>query len=148
MSIPRRVLFLCVHNSARSQLAEGLARARAPRDVIVWSAGTEPSGVNPWAVKVMEEMGVDIRNQTSKRLEDVPWREADTVVTLCAEGADACPTVPGNVRRLHWPLADPAAAAEPDRLQAFRETRDEIARRLEDLWPGSASITRAGHPGT
>jgi arsenate reductase len=137
-AFPRRILFLCVHNSARSQLAEGLARARAPHGVVVWSAGAEPTGVNPYALKVMDEIGIDIRSQTSKHLEDVPWREADTVITLCAEGADACPTVPTNVRRMHWPLRDPAAAAEPDRLPAFREARDEIARRIDALWPRGA----------
>ena len=133
---PRRVLFLCIHNSARSQLAEGLARVMAPEGVTVWSAGTEASRVNPTAIEVMDEIGIDIRGQTSKNLGDVPWREADTVVTLCAEGADACPTVPGDVRRLHWPLPDPSQAPEAERLSAFRETRDEIRRRLETLWPG------------
>ena len=82
---PQRVLFLCVHNSARSQMAEGLARARAPKGVEIWSAGTEPSGVHPLAVQVMDEIGIDIRAHASKGLEEVPWRQADTVVTLCGE---------------------------------------------------------------
>jgi arsenate reductase len=130
----RRVLFLCIHNSARSQIAEGLARARAPRGVEVWSAGTEPSRVHPWAVKVMEEIGIDIRSQTSKRLDQVPWRDADTVVTLCGEADEACPAVGGDVRRLHWPLPDPSAAREADQPRVFRQVRDEIDRRLEALW--------------
>lgn len=135
MTVPRRILFLCVHNAARSQLAEGLTRAFAPPGVTVWSAGTESGRVHPAAIQVMDEIGVDIRAQTSKALRDVPWREADTVVTLCAEGADVCPAVPGDVRRMHWPLPDPTAAPEPDRLRVFRETRDEILRRLKELWP-------------
>jgi len=132
---PRRILFLCVHNSSRSQIAEGLARAVAPVATEVWSAGTEPRGVNPYAPRVMEEVGIDIRAQTSKLLDQVPWREADTVVTLCAEGAEACPVVPGYVRRIHWPLSDPAAAPEAEKLAAFRAARDEIRARIAALWP-------------
>ena len=135
--LPRRILFLCVHNSSRSQIAEGLARALAPSGTEVWSAGTEPRGVNPFATRVMEEVGIDIGRQTSKRLDDVPWRNADTVVTLCAEGAESCPVVPGEVRRIHWPLPDPAAAPEAEKLAAFRAARDEIRWRVAALWPKS-----------
>jgi arsenate reductase len=133
---PRRVLFLCVHNSARSQIAEGLARAQAPDGVTVWSAGSDPRGVNPLAVQVMNEIGIDIRTQASKHVEEVPWRGADTVVTLCGEAEEECPTLAPDVRRVHWPLPDPAAAPEAQRLQAFRETRDEIRWRVASLWPG------------
>jgi len=132
---PRRVLFLCLHNSSRSQIAEGFARALAPAGVQIWSAGTEPRGVNPAAIQVMEETGVDIRAQSSKHLDDVPWREADTVVTLCGEAEAVCPVVAGEVRRVHWPLPDPAAVPEPERLKAFREARDEIRWRVASLWP-------------
>jgi arsenate reductase len=131
---PQRVLFLCVHNSARSQMAEGLARSLAPAGVKVWSAGSQPSGVNPYAVKALDEIGLDIRSQTSKHVDDVPWREADTVVTLCAE-EDACPVVAAQVRRLHWPLPDPGHAPESERLDAFRRVRDEIRWRVAALWP-------------
>lgn len=131
---PRRILFLCVHNSARSQIAEGLARARAPEGVQVWSAGTEPGGLNPLAVEVMDEVGIDIRSQSSKRVDQVPWREADTVVTLCGDADDVCPTVATDVRRVHWPLPDPAAAPSGERLDAFRATRDEIRWRLATFW--------------
>src|SRR5262245_27482516 len=82
---PRCVLFLCVHNSARSQMAEGFARAIAPPDGEVMSAGTEPSRVHPMAIDVMREVGIDISGQRSKLIDDVPWRNADTVVTLCGE---------------------------------------------------------------
>jgi arsenate reductase len=132
---PKRVLFLCVHNSARSQMAEGFARAIAPREVEVWSAGTEPGGVNPLAVQVMQEVGIDIRGQTSKGLDQVPWRRADTVVTLCGEAEEVCPAVAAEVRRVHWPLADPGRAPEPGRLEAFRAARDEIRWRVASLWP-------------
>lgn len=132
---PRRVVFLCVHNSARSQIAEGIARARAPKGVEVWSAGTEPRGVNPWAVQVMDEIGIDIRPQSSKRLDQIPWRNADTVVTLCGEAEEVCPAVGGDVRRVHWPLPDPSVAPEPDQLRAFREARDEIRWRMASFWP-------------
>lgn len=132
---PQRVLFLCVGNSARSQIAEGFARKMAPPGVEVWSAGTEPKAVNPMAIQVMEEAGIDIRSQTSKRLDDVPWRSADTVITLCGEASEACPALPMEVRRMHWPLADPAAAKSSDRHAAFREARDEIRWRVASLWP-------------
>ena len=132
---PRRVLFLCVHNSARSQMAEGFAHALAPKDVTIWSAGTEPRGVHPLAVEVMREAGIDITAQSSRHLDQVPWREADTIVTLCGEAEEICPAVPGEVRRVHWPLPDPAAAPEPERLERFRQARDDIRWRVSSLWP-------------
>ena len=134
-SPPQAVLFLCVHNSARSQMAEGFARALAPSAVTVWSAGSEPRGVNPLAIEVMDELGIDIRKQRSQAIDDVPWRDADTVVTLCGEAEGICPVVAGEVRRIHWPLPDPAAAPEAERLQAFRLARDEIRWRVASLWP-------------
>ena len=132
---PRRVLFLCVGNSARSQMAEGFARKLAPTGAEIWSAGTAPKELHPLAVQVMDEAGIDIRGQRAKHLDEVPWQTAEMVVTLCGEAADLCPAVPGNVRRLHWPLEDPAAAGEAERLAAFREARDEIRWRVASLWP-------------
>ncbi|HYM80702.1 MAG TPA: arsenate reductase ArsC, partial [Candidatus Limnocylindria bacterium] len=134
-SPPRRVVFLCVHNSARSQMAEGLARRVAPAETEIWSAGTEPRGVHPSAIEVMQELGIDITAHASKHLNNVPWREADTVVTLCGESEEVCPVLAGDVRRVHWPLPDPSAVAEEDRLAAFRQARDEIRWRLSSLWP-------------
>jgi arsenate reductase len=133
---PRRVVFVCVHNSARSQMAEGFARAMAPPGTDIWSAGSEPREVHPLAVQVMQEAGIDIGSQRSKRLDDVPWRDADTVVTLCGEAKDACPMLAPVVRRVHWPLSDPAAAPEASRLAEFREARDQIRWRVSSLWPG------------
>jgi arsenate reductase len=129
------VLFLCVHNSARSQIAEGFARALAPAGTEIASAGTEPRGVNPAAIEVMREVGIDITAQHSQRIDEVPWREADTVVTLCGEAEEVCPAVAGDVRRVHWPLPDPAAAPAAERLVAFRRVRDEIRWRVASLWP-------------
>jgi arsenate reductase len=134
-SPPRRVLFLCWRNSARSQIAEGLARAHAPTGTEIWSAGTMPAEVHPSAIEVMREAGIDISGQHSKNLDQVPWREVDTVVTLCGEASEACPVLSSEVRRVHWALPDPAAAPEADRIQAFRETRDEIRWRVSSLWP-------------
>jgi arsenate reductase (thioredoxin) len=126
-----RVLFVCTANSARSQMAEGLARALALPAVEVASAGTHPSRVHPQAIEAMRERGIDIGNQRSKRIDEVggPF---DYVVTLCDDAAQACPTLPARRARLHWSLPDPAAAAgsEAERLRVFRQVRDEIERRL------------------
>jgi thioredoxin type arsenate reductase len=134
---PRRAVFLCIHNSARSQIAEGFARSLAPPGTEVWSAGTTPSGVNPFAVEIMREVGIDISAQHSKGIEDVPWQQADTIVTLCGEADEVCPAVAADVRRVHWPLPDPAAVPEAERLQAFRSAREEIRWRVAALWPRS-----------
>jgi len=127
---PRHVLFLCVANSARSQMAEGIARSLAPASVKVSSAGSQPSRLNPIAVKAMAEVGIDITSQVSKSVEDIPPAEVDTVITLCAE--EVCPVWLGKATRLHWGLPDPAQAGtnEAERLQAFRDVRDELRRRL------------------
>jgi arsenate reductase len=132
---PRKVLFLCVQNSARSQMAEGFARAMAPQQVEIWSAGTKSAAVHPLAVQVMKEAGLDISGQASKTLGDVPWRDADTVVTLCGEADEACPALDGGVRRVHWPLPDPAASPKKEMEKAFRDARDEIRWRVSSLWP-------------
>jgi arsenate reductase len=134
---PGHVLFLCTHNSSRSQMAEGFAHALAPEGVVVLSAGTEPRGVHPMAVEVMAEAGVDLSSQSSKHLDDVDWRSCDTVVTLCGEADETCPALAADVRRVHWPLPDPSAAPEAQRLEVFREVRDEIRWRVASLWPPS-----------
>jgi arsenate reductase len=132
-----RVLFLCVHNSSRSQMAEAFARAVAPGGVTVMSAGTEPTGVHPRAAEVMKEIGIDLAAQRSKHLREVPWAECDTVVTLCGEAEESCPVLPGDVRRMHWPLPDPSAVQGDGQLEAFRQVRDEIRWRIASLWPRS-----------
>jgi len=134
---PIRVLFLCTHNSARSQMAEAFARAFAPAGATVMSAGTEPRKVHPLSIEVMKEVGLDLSGHTSKHLDAVPWRECDTVVTLCSEAAESCPTLPGLVRRIHWPLPDPSAVKGKGQLEAFLEVREEIRWRVASLWPRS-----------
>jgi arsenate reductase len=128
----RSVLFLCVANSARSQMAEGLARKLLGDGVRVQSAGSRPSSVNPWAIEVMREVGVDLSTHTSKSVDDVDPATVDTVITLCAE--EVCPVFLGQARRLHWPLPDPASA-EPlpreEMLARFRAARDAIQAKLE-----------------
>jgi len=126
---PRHVLFLCVANSARSQIAEGIARALAPEGVRVSSAGSEPTSLRPEAVEALREIGIDISGHRSKGMDDVE-RPVDAVVTLCAE--EVCPAWLGPALRVHWGLPDPAAVdASPEaRLQAFRDVRDELRRRL------------------
>jgi arsenate reductase len=127
------LLFMCVANSARSQMAEGLARAMAPPGARVYSAGSAPSRLNPYAVRAMAELELDISGHHSKSVDDLDddtRRAVTTVITLCAE--EVCPVFPGPVRKLHWPLADPAAAAgtDEDMLASFRAARDEIQARL------------------
>jgi arsenate reductase len=128
------ILFMCVANSARSQMAEGLARAHFGDRVRVQSAGSAPATVNPLAVEAMAEIGIDITGQHSKSVDDIDLSKVDLVITLCAE--EVCPVVPG-LERLHWPLPDPATkeTSEPHgaRLARFRAARDEIARRLSSL---------------
>jgi arsenate reductase len=132
-SARRGYLFVCVANSARSQMAEGFARELLPPEVGVWSAGSRPSHLNPLAVQVMTEVGIDISRHVSKGVDDVPRERVGTVVTLCAE--EECPLLPGDARRLHWPLPDPAAADGDleERLATFRTVRDEIARRVASM---------------
>jgi arsenate reductase len=127
------VLFLCVANSARSQMAEGLASAAFGGRIPVQSAGSNPNAVNPLAVRALAELGIDISGQRSKSVDAIDPETVDLVVTLCAD--EVCPVFPGKVRRLHWPLPDPAAATGSDeqRLARFREVRDEIHRRLPSL---------------
>jgi len=130
---PRHVLFLCVANSARSQMAEGIARALAPAGVNVSSAGSEPSSVRPEAVEVLREIGIDISHHHSKGTDAVD-PSVDAVITLCAE--EVCPVWLGSARRLHWGLPDPAAVTGEDRLQAFRDVRDELTTRLTVVFAG------------
>ena len=126
----RKILFLCVANSTRSQMAEGFARAWFGDQVRVESAGSQPSSLHPTAVKAMAEIGIDVSHQHTKRVDTIDSAEVETVITLCAE--EVCPAFLGKARQLHWPIRDPAGggrSGEP--LQHFREARDEIARHLK-----------------
>ncbi len=129
----KRVLFVCTHNSARSQMAEGLLRALGSDRFIAVSAGTVASRVRPEAVAVMAEVGLDIGEQRSKTVEDVIHDGFDIVVTVCDDAKQSCPFVPGISQRLHWSIDDPSrveGSAEL-RLEAFRSARDELKRRIE-----------------
>jgi arsenate reductase len=129
------ILFLCVANSARSQMAEGLARQLLGARATVQSAGSMPSRVNPYAVDVMREIGVDLAAHSSKSVDAIDPATVDLVVTLCAE--EVCPAFLGKARRLHWPIPDPAtddkSLSRAEMLQRFRTARDEIKGRIEDL---------------
>ncbi len=131
--VTKGVLFLCVRNSSRSQMAEGFARQLLPPSIKVYSAGSKPGTVNPFAVRVMREVGIDISSQRAKGLSEAPLNEVDLVVTLCSE--QVCPTLPSGVRLDSWPMPDPAAAGgtEVQIEDAFRRVRDEIRRVVERL---------------
>jgi arsenate reductase len=138
----RKILFLCVANSARSQMAEGLARRRFGTDVEVLSAGSRPSKVNPYAIEAMSEVGIDISGHHSKSVDDVNAASADLVITLCAD--EVCPVLPGRVKRLHWPIPDPASddpTLTPEQMRMrFRSARDDIRARLALLEPSTSQI--------
>lgn len=129
------MLFLCVANSARSQMAEGLARSMFGDAVRVQSAGTSPSRVNPYAVQVMAELGVDISMQASKSVETIDPESVDLVITLCAE--EVCPVFLSNAQRMHWPFEDPdkkdERLSDEARLAHFRSARDKIHSKLKTL---------------
>lgn len=127
---PVRVLYLCTRNSARSQIAEGLLRDLAGENVRVYSAGNEPSGVHPLAVQVMEERGIDIRQQVSSHLDEFVDQEFDYVITVCDHVREVCPTFPG-VQELHWSFPDPVIVDTHQQLDAFRQTAAGLAERTQ-----------------
>ncbi|MFA6958318.1 MAG: arsenate reductase ArsC [Thermoanaerobaculia bacterium] len=128
----QRVLILCTHNSARSQMAEGLLRHTAGDRFEVESAGTEQTRVNPFAIAAMQEIGIDISSQTSKTLDRFLDQKWDYVITVCDNANEACPFFPGAAARLHWSFEDPSAArgSDVERLEEFRRIRDQIRARL------------------
>ena len=128
-----RVLFVCTHNSARSQMAEGLLRDRAGDRFEVTSAGTEATHVRPLAIRAMAEIGIDISGQESKTLARYLGEPFDYVIMVCDDANEACPFFPGAKKRLHWSFEDPSRAEGPEneRLAFFRRVRDEIWKRIE-----------------
>lgn len=129
------ILFLCVANSARSQMAEGLARSIFGPKTVVQSAGSEPSQVNPFAIKAMAELDISLAEHRSKSVKTIDAKSVDLVITLCAE--EVCPVFLSDAQRLHWPLQDPDRKNEDlsdaERLAHFRIIRDEIKARLLEL---------------
>ena len=134
----KRILFLCTGNAARSQMAEGLARAFHGDEVDVVSAGSRPAGwVHPLAIRAMAAIGVDIHDQYSKSADEFLNQPFDAVITVCDSAAADCPTWPGAKRIEHWPIVDPSYGPDDPatRYDRFVETRDEIARRIDEFIP-------------
>ncbi len=129
----QRILFICTHNSARSQMAEGLLRYLGGDRFETFSAGTEATRVRPLAIKAMAELGIDISGQRSKTLDRYLHEPFALVITVCDAAAEVCPVFPGAVRRLHWSFEDPAQAtgSEEEQLEVYRRVRDEIQTYVE-----------------
>jgi arsenate reductase (thioredoxin) len=127
-----RVLFICVANSARSQMAEGLARHLLRDQLEVQSAGSRATSVNPLAIEAMAEVGIDIRHHKSRSVTEVDTSKLDLIISLCAE--EVCPIVPAAVKKMHWPVEDPASMPEHGRKEAFRRVRDQIKNLILDYW--------------
>ncbi|MEO6323210.1 MAG: arsenate reductase ArsC [Thermoanaerobaculia bacterium] len=132
MITQKRILFLCTGNSCRSQMAEALLRHLLGDEVVTASAGTEPKRLHPLAVRVMEEIGLDISHQRSKGVDNVMGHSWDLVITVCDRAKESCPLFPGDSEKLHWSFDDPAEAQGSDeqRVHVFRRVRDEILTRL------------------
>src|SRR5436853_7130501 len=130
----QRILFLCTHNSARSQMAEGLLRHLGGDRFEAFSAGTEATAVRPLAIKAMAELGIDISQQQSKTLNRYLHEPFDEVITVCDAAAEACPIFPGASHRRHWSLEDPSKAtgSEAEQLAVYRRVRDELQSRIEN----------------
>jgi len=130
-----KVLFVCTHNSARSQMAEGFLRHLGGDAFEADSAGTEPGALHPLAVEAMAEVGVDISGQRAKSVDDFVQQPFDFVITVCDDAKEACPFFPNAANRLHWSFPDPSAAtgSHEERLAVFREVRDGIRVRVEQF---------------
>jgi len=129
------ILYLCTGNSCRSQIAEGWTRRLGGDGVAVQSAGIEAHGKNPRAISIMQEAGIDISGQESTIVSDKMLKSADVVVTVCGHADEQCPVLPPGVKKVHWPLTDPAKATgtESEIMNEFRATRDDIEKRVRDL---------------
>ncbi|MHB1948859.1 MAG: arsenate reductase ArsC [Gammaproteobacteria bacterium] len=127
------ILFICVANSARSQMAEGIGRELLANIAHVSSAGSQPSKVNPIAIEVLKEIGIDISDQKSKSVDSIDKEKIDVVITLCAE--EVCPLFSGNVKRIHWPFPDPSNPKyiSDEQLKLFRKVRDDLKNKIQDL---------------
>jgi len=132
ITMKEHVLILCTSNSARSQMAEGLLRSMAGERFLVYSAGNKPSTVNPFAIQVMRERGIDISNHRSKHLSEFANQLFAYVITVCDDMAENCPIFPGRAQRIHWSINDPAkfAGSDDEKLEVFRQARDAIEQHL------------------
>ena len=147
--VKRRVLFLCTHNSARSQMAEGLLRRLAGDRFEVFSAGTEATQVQPLAIRAMQEIGIDISGQQSKTLDRYLGEPFDAVITVCDHANEACPVFIGAEKRLHWSFRDPSqtTGTDKERLVVYRAVRDAIRDRIERELLASAISERVNGNG-
>jgi ArsR family transcriptional regulator, arsenate/arsenite/antimonite-responsive transcriptional repressor / arsenate reductase (thioredoxin) len=132
---PYRILFLCTHNSARSQLAEGILRAHGGSLVQAHSAGSAPASVHPLAIRAAAAFGIDISRQRSKHMDDFTGQTFDYVITVCDRVREACPVFPGDPQQIHWSFSDPAAVtgSEDEQFQAFLQTARELSTRISYL---------------
>ena len=137
--MPKRVLFLCTHNSARSQMAEALLRHLSDGRFGVFSAGTRPTIVHPMTVAIMQEIGIDMSGQRSKDVALYVQESFDYLITVCDQAQEECPIFPGARRQLHWSIPDPAEAIgdEATRLAAFRRARDDVEARIREFIAGA-----------
>src|ERR1043165_8686420 len=129
----KRVLILCTGNSARSQMAEGLLRSEAGKRFEIFSAGSIATFVRPQAIAAMKELGIDISTHRSKSLHEFIEEEFDYLITVCDHAAQSCPVFPGDVKRIHWSIADPVLIGGDDetQLEAFRAARDDLKQRIK-----------------
>lgn len=132
----KRVLFVCTHNSARSQMAEGLLRRLFGNRYEVMSAGTDPAGINQFAIEVMKEIGIDISGHRSKSVGEMLDTEPDIVVTVCDNAETSCPTFPGGGKKIHKSFEDPVTVggSDEEKLAAFRRVRDEIKEWIDETF--------------
>lgn len=138
----KKILFLCTGNSCRSQIAEGIANHFGKNKIEAYSAGLNPSSVNPYAIKVMEEIGIDITKQRSKGIEEFYGKNFDYIITLCERARQNCPFFPGKAERLHWDIKDPATATgtHDEIMQEFRRCRDIIKQKVIEFISGIVEI--------
>ena len=138
-NIKKKVLFICTHNSARSQMAEGLMKKSFGDSYDIFSAGTEPSRINPFAIKAMDEIGIDISQQRAKGIQEFIDKKFDYVITVCDQARESCPFFPGG-RIIHKGFKDPARAegSEEQILDAFRKSRDEIKVLIDQTFKDEA----------
>lgn len=135
-ALKKNVLFICVHNSARSQMAEGLFRYYYSEECDVYSAGSEPGGIHPMSMQIMAEIGIDISKHRSKSLKEFIGHKMDYVVTVCGKGQVACPFFPGGKEYIHQSFEDPSACAgtEEEKMERFRVVRNELKKWLDEFY--------------
>ena len=142
----KRILFICTHNSARSQMAEDLLNTLYGDHYIAHSAGTESSTVNPYAIRVMSELGIDISKHRSKSINEFMEQKFDLVITVCDHANETCPFFPGGLKRLHQSFEDPSdfEGTEEETLNVFRLVRDEIKNWIEETFQKKKRVPGAG----